>query len=101
MALADDVTRLTAVLVRQHQGGLAERLRYEAFGLGGDAGVGRLAKASGCSPATLRAWEDGAAVPTTQEGLAWLSALYAAQPAPYGAHASDGTRAEREPEPAA
>jgi hypothetical protein len=85
MPLQDDVSRLTAILVRQHQDGLATTLRYRAYGLRGDAGVGKLAKASGASPSVLRAWEDGDAMPTTSEGLAWLSALYGALPRPYAA----------------
>ena len=84
MGLQDDVARLVSILVRQHQGGLAEQLRMAAYGLTGDA-IGKVAKACGVSPSVIRAWETGAATPTTQEGLAWLTLLYASQRPPFGA----------------
>jgi len=86
MPLQDDLSRLVAIMVAQHVGGRAEQLRYAAFGVDGDAGAGRLAKAAGCSREVLLAWEAGAATPTTSEALAWMAALYAAQPRPFTAN---------------
>lgn len=73
MPLTDDIARLTAIQVRQHQGamGLAERLRATA---GLDVGV--IAKACGCKPSQVVCWERGEARPTTAQALAWLSVLY-------------------------
>jgi hypothetical protein len=79
VAVTDDIARLAAISVRQHQGGLAAVLRRAAHGEGRD-GLSRVAKACGTSPSVVEAWEDGAAMPTTQEALAWLAYLYAAQP---------------------
>lgn len=81
MALADDVARLTSILVRQHQGGQAAALRRSVYGsVDRDHGLSLVAKVCGTSPSVVQAWEDGAASPTTQQGLAWLAHLYEAQP---------------------
>jgi hypothetical protein len=77
VAVVDDVARLTAVVVRMHQGGPAEELRRAVFGPG-DAGLGHLAKAAGVTRDQLRMFEAGELSPTTQQGLAWLGALHAA-----------------------
>lgn len=78
MALTDDVSRLTEIVVRQHQdGGLASRLRLQARLSRGDVG-----KACGVSGEQVAAWEAALSKPTTQEGLAWLSLLWARQPGP-------------------
>lgn len=77
MALTDDVTRLTEILVRQHQDGQAARLRLQARLSLGDVG-----KACGVSGEQVAAWEAALSKPTTQEGLAWMSLLWARQPGP-------------------
>jgi transcriptional regulator with XRE-family HTH domain len=70
-SLNDDVARLTAIVTRQHQGGLAERMR-QSRGLS----ASEVGKACGTSPEVIGAWERGLAMPTTGEALAWLSVLY-------------------------
>jgi hypothetical protein len=79
MAITDDIARLVAIMVRQHQGQRAATLRRAVYGDTPD-GLSRVAKACGTSPSVVQAWEDGAATPTTQEGLAWLAHLYSIQP---------------------
>jgi transcriptional regulator with XRE-family HTH domain len=69
VALQDDVTRLTAVVVRLVQlTGQAEALRRA----GGLAEVSQVAKAAGATPAQVFMWERGEAQPTTAQALAWL-----------------------------
>lgn len=78
MPLTDDVERLTAVMVRQHQrGGLAAQIRRES-----QLEASEIAKACGTSPDVVRAWEDGRAQPTTHEALAWLHLMYSQQRTP-------------------
>jgi hypothetical protein len=79
MAQADDIERLVSLMVRMHQSGRARELRRAAYGPA-DAGLGFLAKASGCTPDQVRLFESGQLQPATGQGLAWLSALYDAQP---------------------
>jgi DNA-binding transcriptional regulator YiaG len=81
MPTTDDIARLVAIMVRQHQGQRAAALRRAAYGDGNDS-FSRVAKVCGTSPSVVQAWEDGIAQPTTQEGLAWLTHLYAIQPEP-------------------
>jgi hypothetical protein len=81
MPTTDDIARLVAIMVRQHQGQRAAALRRAVFGDSPD-GYSRTAKACGVSPLVVQAWEEGAAKPTTQEGLAWLTYLYDIQPPP-------------------
>lgn len=75
MAIADDITRLTAIMVRQVQGGPAALLRQQR-GLPASA-IGKLC---GASADQVYAWESGISQPTCQQGLAWLIALYETVP---------------------
>lgn len=86
---ADDIARLTGILVADHvAGGKAARLRARAWPqnfFGPDRGsapdgLGHLAKACGTAPETVAAWETGQAVPTTGQALSWLSELHRRQP---------------------
>lgn len=88
MALSDDVERIVAFLIRERQGGELERLRYECFGLSGDAGRGKVAKAIGASVEQLRAIEDGLVTPPTQQALALLDYLRQHRPPPARAQTS-------------
>ena len=79
MAQADDIQRLTEIVVRLFQGGRARELRRAAYGPG-DAGLGFVAKASGATPDQVRLWETGELMPPTNQALTWLKALHDAQP---------------------
>ena len=74
---SDDISRLAAIQVRQHQGGKAERLRQQR-GLAASA----IGKACGVSASLIYEWERGTLMPTTQQSLAWLTALYELTPNP-------------------
>ena len=79
--LSEQVEALVAILVRQHQdGGRAEGLRLQAFGMDGRASLGKVAKLVGASPEAVRAWEIGSLSPATNQALRWLSVLYLHQP---------------------
>jgi hypothetical protein len=69
MAVADDIERLTALVVRMHQGGRARELRRAAYGPA-DAGLGFIGKASGATADLVKLWEAGAVQPSTQQALA-------------------------------
>ncbi len=75
MAVADDITRLTAILVRQVQGGHAALLRQQR-GLSASS----IGKAAGCTAEQIYSWESGTSMPTTQQALAWLTSLHEMAP---------------------
>jgi len=70
-SLADDVNLIGRILVGMHQQGMARQLR-QASGLS----TSMIAKAAGCSPEIVTAWESGVAMPSTHQGLVWLNALH-------------------------
>ena len=74
---SDDIARLTEILVLEHvQMGLANRLTTV---LQMRDQLGHVAKACGVTVEQLDSWRHGWTKPTTQQGLAWLLALYELQ----------------------
>ena len=92
MAVADDITRITAILVRMVQGGPAAVLRQQR-GLTASA----IGKACGASASQVYSWESGTSQPTTQQALAWLTSLHEMAPSPIvGGNRSAAAEAERQ-----
>jgi len=90
VTVVDDVARLTSVLVAQYQGGTAERLRQTA-----GVSASQIGKLCGATADMVYAWERGTLSPSTQQALAWLTALHQAAPNPLTL-AAKSQEAERE-----
>jgi hypothetical protein len=74
VSLADDVQRLTAVVWSMHR----EQLLFPRLTGFDGSGMGRAAKATGCTVSQLEAMMAGEVEPTCSQALAALSALYTA-----------------------
>jgi transcriptional regulator with XRE-family HTH domain len=72
MTQADDLSRLTSILVRELA--LTGRARQVRFSQ--SLPLSELGKAAGATADQVGLWEEGRATPSTPQALAWLSFLY-------------------------
>jgi DNA-binding XRE family transcriptional regulator len=84
MALQDDITRLTSIVVSLHRVQLLAQVLRRSVPIT----PSELGKLCGVTAETMLAWERGELQPTTQQALAWLTVLWdrqrpAVAPAPF------------------
>jgi hypothetical protein len=80
MAITDDIARLVAIMVRQHQGQRAATLRRAVYGDTPPTACPGSRRHAGPAPASSRRGRTAPPPPRIQEGLAWLAHLYSIQP---------------------